>query len=312
MTIPKTKSKSGEKRNGPTKLDMFNAFVDTGMAHLDSIGCAGAIRVWVVYWRHADGDTLLAWPSLLTVAEKLYGKDKAEKNKPIIQRWRAMLVEHGFLVLFREGRGGRPRMEGGGAAPAVYRVCLPKIVASEATTEQKTIAPQAQTVASEAQTVASQTPEEIKEEVKEENSVCAEHTTHTQTPDESSPKVEAGDSPEAIWTEERRASYPAAAAPTDQEARTLRATLQKLGNDRERLRDAVRRYFACRESYEVNAGHSVALFAKQFDKWANPRLTPTASPRGAPSMDRAAQQESRIAAQVREALADIPTGRAIG
>lgn len=257
--------------NGPraesrrSRFDQFNDFIDCGQSHLRKVGCASAVTLWVTLWRFENATTGLTRVGVRALAESCYGSPDDTKS---VRRMLAQLESHGFLEVVDPGKPGR-------GSCAVYRLhgrpmiggVVPPIAPAE---KWGTVPPIVQEKGAREPVIGGVVPPVQKYTEKKSAAPPHEPVEDAHTEEKTNPpgeQVEGCQDAIAFWIRARREKYGVERGLSKADTDRVRSVMGALGGDVEQFKAAVTRYLACTKAYEVDARHSLALFARQFDRW---------------------------------------------
>ena len=273
-----------------SRFGHFNEFIDRGQAHLRSLGCASAAQLWVTLWRFENAQDRLVRVGLARLSE-CYGTDKRN-----IVRMLAQLESHGYLRTVEPGRPGR-------GSCAVYSLSVPdKGVMVTPISKGVTMTPLGREKVSPRRVKGvTMTPVQKKTQKKTEKRARPTPENVAGQTAEKTPSKGGGEHRQAVaifcdaWAAKYAAKYPFNGG---KDGTAVKAILAHLEGDVAAFAAVVARYFADPDPWLSNNRHALGVLRSQLAKWVTdaPRV---AAPR---PMDFAGRMESRIAAQIAEAL----------
>ena len=274
-----------------SRFGHFNEFIDRGQAHLRSLGCASASMLWVTLWRFESAQDRLVRVGLARLSE-CYGTDKRN-----IVRMLAQLETHGYLLTVDAGRPGR------GSHCATYRLTLPvKGVVVTPLLIGVTTTPLGRAKVSPRRVKGVVvTPVQKGTEKKEGKRARRTPENFPPEPAEKTPAKGVDEHRQAVaifcdaWAAKYAAKYPFNGG---KDGTAIKAILAHLDGDATAFAAVVARFFADVDPWLANNRHALGVLRSQLAKW----LTDEPRPLAARPMDFAGKTESRIAAQIAEAL----------
>ncbi len=291
-----------------SRFGHFNAFIDHGQANLRALGCAAAAQLWTTLWRFESKATATVTVGLARLSA-CYGTDKRN-----IVRMLAQLELHGYLRTVEPGRPGR-------GSCAVYALSVPDIGVTVTPIKGVSMTPigkgvtetplSREKVSPRQKKGVTSTPvqkKRQKEEVKRARPAPENVVSPTAG---KTPSKAGGEHREAVaifcdaWAAKYGVKYPFGGG---KDGTAIRAILAHLGGDVTAFAAVVGRFLSDPDPWLSNNRHTLGVMRAQLAKWVTD--SPVSVRR--PPTDFAGMTESRIAAQIAEALRapDCPAGRA--